>query len=68
MKKKTILLLLILSFSMRGLMVSAHDIEVPNADGVMIYYNYINDGTELEVSFLGNWYGFVDNELFIDEK
>ena len=62
MKKNTILLLLILSFSMRGLMVSAHDIEVPNADGVMIYYNYINDGKELEVSFLGNWYGFVDNE------
>ncbi len=30
--------------------VFAHDIEVKNADGVMIYYNYINDGLELEVT------------------
>ncbi len=28
----------------------AYDIAVENADGVMIYYNYINDGTELEVT------------------
>ena len=27
------------------LVASAHDIEVQNADGVTIYYNYINDGT-----------------------
>lgn len=26
------------------------DIAVENADGVMIYYNYINNGTELEVT------------------
>lgn len=31
----------------------AHDIEVANADGVTIYYNYIND-TELEVTYLGS--------------
>lgn len=31
----------------------AHDIEVANADGVTIYYNYINNGTELEVTFQG---------------
>ena len=30
---------------------SAHDIEVKNADGVTIYYNYINDGTELAVTY-----------------
>ena len=36
------------------LVASAHDIEVQNADGVPIYYNYINDGTELEVTFLGS--------------
>lgn len=40
----------ILLFSMIGINVSAYDIEVPNADGVMIYYNYINDGTELAVT------------------
>ena len=38
------------------LVASAHDIEVQNADGVTIYYNYINNGTELEVTFLGNTY------------
>lgn len=29
---------------------SAHDIEVVNADGVTIYYNFINDEKELEVT------------------
>ena len=38
--------LLILLLCMIGANVSAHDIEVPNADGVAIYYNYINDNTE----------------------
>ena len=35
------------------LVASAHDIAVQNADGVTIFYNYINDGTELEVTFRG---------------
>ena len=35
------------------LVASAHDIEVKNADGKTIYYNYINNGTELEVTFRG---------------
>ena len=30
---------------------SAYDIEVENADGVMIYYNYINNHTEAQVTF-----------------
>ena len=38
------------------LVASAHDIEVKNADGVTIYYNYINDGKELEVAFRGSRY------------
>ena len=42
--------------SMLGPNVFAHDIEVENADGVMIYYNYINDGTELEVTYRGPRY------------
>ena len=37
------------------LIASAYDIEVKNADGVTIYYNYINDGTELEVTFREIW-------------
>ena len=31
----------------------AHDIEVANADGVTIYYNFINDKTELGVTYKG---------------
>ena len=57
-KKITLLFALMLS----TLMVSAHDIEVQNADGVTIYYNYINEGTELEVTFLGSNYNSYSNE------
>ena len=32
------------------LLASAYDIAVENADGVTIYYNYYNNGTELEVT------------------
>ena len=45
------------------LAASAHDIEVKNADGVTIYYNYnyTNNGTELAVTYLGFYYSsFID--------
>ena len=51
MKKQLLLLAMILL----PMVASAHDIEVKNADGVTIYYNYINDGTELEVTFREIW-------------
>ena len=35
------------------LLASAYDIAVENADGVTIYYNYYNSGTE--------WYGIGGN-------
>ena len=41
---------------------SAHDIEVQNADGVTFYYNYINNGTELEVTFRGDSFYSYSNE------
>ena len=44
------------------LVASAHDIEVQNADDVTIYYNYINDSTELEVTFGGDSYSSYSNE------
>ena len=44
------------------LVASAHDIEVKNADGVTIYYNYINNGTELEVTFRGSKHNSFSNE------
>ena len=49
MKKKMLLLVL----TLLPLVASAHDIEVKNADGKTIYYNYTNDGTELAVTFRG---------------
>ena len=55
MKKVNITFLLTMLMSMVGLSVSAHDIEVKNADGVTIYYNYINNNnkTELAVTYRG---------------
>ena len=58
MKKQLLLLAMILL----PLVASAHDIEVQNADGVTIYYNYINNGTELKVTFRGSKYDSFSNE------
>ena len=38
------------------LLASAYDIAVENSDDVTIYYNYINNGTELEVTSEGNYH------------
>ena len=46
MKKQLLLLVVILL----PLVANAHDIEVANADGVTIYYNYTDNGKELEVT------------------
>ena len=58
MKKQLLLfVMMVLPF-----MASAHDIEVKNADNVTIYYNYINNGTELEVTFRGSSYDSYSGE------
>ena len=36
------------------IVASAYDFAVENDDGFTIYYNYINNGTELEVTYCGN--------------
>ena len=59
---KRITLLLILFISIYGTKVSAHDIEVTNDYGVTIYYHYINDQTELSVTFKGNSYSAYSDE------
>ena len=41
---------------------SSHDIAVPNADGVMVYYNYTNNNANLAVTYAGDWYGAYQNE------
>ena len=40
----------------------ANDFEAKNADGVTIYYNYINDGKEVEVTYRGDRYSSYKNE------
>lgn len=52
------------------MVASAHDIAVQNADGVTIYYNYINNGTELEVTNVGAIYTniyYTGNIIIPDE-
>ena len=64
MKQVFISTFLFVLMSMVGEKVYAYDIAVKNADGITIYYNYVNDGTDLEVterdpppsSFYGNSY------------
>ena len=52
---KTMMMLIILLF-MFGMKVSADNIQVPNADNVLIYYNWGNDDeTELSVTFRGKY-------------
>ena len=54
--------LLLFAMILLPLVASAHVIEVQNADGVTIYYNYINDGTELAVTFRGSNSSNYSNE------
>jgi hypothetical protein len=52
MKKQSLLLVMMLL----PMVASAYDIAVENADGVTIYYNYINDGKKLGVTYLKKIY------------
>ena len=62
MKKQLLLLVLVLL----PMVVSAYDIAVENADGVTIYYNYINDGTGLEVTN-GGYRGYKGSIVIPEE-
>lgn len=50
MKQLWISIMATMLMSMVGTKASAYDIAVKNADGKTIYYNYINNGTELMVT------------------
>ena len=52
METKKLFILFSILLSMFATKALAYDFAVENADGVTIYYNYINDGTELEVSYI----------------
>lgn len=55
-------ILLFIFLSLLGTKVSAHDIEVKNNDGVTIYYNYSDDGKELQVTYRGDYVDHYLNE------
>ena len=57
--KKILLFLLLLPLTASG-----YDIEVQNAKGTTIYYNYINNGTELEVTFRGSYSNEYPNTYY----
>ena len=54
--------------SMMGASAFAYDIAVENADGVILYYNYINDGKELEVTCRNNQYNSYGGNVAIPEE
>ena len=54
MKKRTHQILFILLLLMSCITARAHDIEVANSDGVTIYYLWMNDKTELAVTYRGS--------------
>ena len=73
MRKSFFSILLTFFLSMTTSHALAYDIAVPNADGVTIYYNFINDETELSVTngesgvlYTGNV--VIPDEVTIDNK
>lgn len=55
--------------SMGGTKAYAYEFSVKNADGVTIYYNYTNDGKELEVTFLASiYYNSYSGNVVIPEE
>ena len=62
MKHLSITFLLTLLMSMVGTNSFAHDIEVANSDGKTIYYLWMNNNTELAVSFRGSYPKSYSNE------
>lgn len=67
MKNPNITFLFVLLMSMISNKAFAYDILVSNEDGVVLCYNYINDGKELELTYRslysneGNYYSEVIN-------
>jgi len=51
MRQSKLLLLFVVLLSMANNKLFAYDIAVENSDGKTIYYNYINEGKELEVTY-----------------
>ena len=59
MKQFNLTILLAVLVSMVSTKALAYDVAVENEDGKTIYYNYITDGTELEVTYYGRYSGDI---------
>lgn len=68
MKQISFSFLLAVALSLIGIKALASDIAVENADGVTIFYNYINNGTELEVTYKTTDYNSYSGDVVIPEE
>ena len=62
MKHFNLILGLTILMNVVGAKTFAHDFEMENADGVIIYYDFINDGSQLMVTYKGNSYNKYSDE------
>ena len=67
MNKQLFAFLLTVLMSMVAVKSFAYDIAVKNADNVTIYYDYINNGTELAVTY-ESYYSYYWGNVFIPEE
>ena len=63
MMKQLFALITLMAFSSN---VNAYDFAVANSDGFTIYYNYINNGTEVEVTYEGHYKTWNTSKLKYD--
>ena len=68
MKTKKLFFLFSILFSMLATNASAYDFEVKNAEGVMIYYNYINKKNEAEVTYKTKDYNSYSGSIAIPKE
>ena len=61
-------LLFIASLLLFSTSVFAYDIEVKNSDGITIYYNYINNKSELEVTYKDTYFKSYKGDVVIPES
>ena len=67
MKQVLFSFFLIVLMSMIGTKAYAYDIAVENADGITIYYNYVNNGKDLEVTRMDS-YQHYEGKVVIPEE
>ena len=65
MKQLPYSILLAVLLSMVGIPVLAYDIAMKNEDGIILYYNYLNDGQELEIT---HGEGYYNGSIVIPDK